>query len=66
MAGNRRGKIKEHLEGIHRNCEWIKQHVVTSLALIEQHNPKLSDSFKSLAEIAEQLDKFAGSIYTKI
>ena len=35
MAGNTRGKLKEHFEGIHRNLDWCSHHIVTSLALIE-------------------------------
>jgi hypothetical protein len=35
MAGNTRGKLKEHFEGIHRNLDWCIQHVNTSLQLIE-------------------------------
>ena len=34
MSGNTRGKIKEHLEGIHRNSEWSISHVNKSLTLI--------------------------------
>ena len=34
MAGNTRGKLKEHLQGIHRNCEWSISHVNKSLTLI--------------------------------
>jgi len=34
MAGNTRGKLKEHFEGIHRNFEWSIVHVQKSLNLI--------------------------------
>lgn len=34
MAGNTRGKLKEHFEGIHRNFDWSLHHINTSLALI--------------------------------
>jgi len=34
MAGNTRGKLKEHFEGIHRNFEWSIVHVQKSLTLI--------------------------------
>jgi hypothetical protein len=34
MAGNTRGKLKEHFEGIHRNFDWSIHHINTSLALI--------------------------------
>jgi hypothetical protein len=34
MAGNTRGKLKEHFEGIHRNFDWSLHHINTSIALI--------------------------------
>ena len=34
MAGNTRGKLKEHFEGVHRNFDWCLKHVNTSLDLI--------------------------------
>jgi hypothetical protein len=34
MAGNTRGKLKEHFEGIHRNFDWSLHHINTALALI--------------------------------
>lgn len=34
MAGNTRGKLKEHFEGIHRNMDWAVIHVNKSLELI--------------------------------
>jgi len=34
MAGNTRGKLKEHFEGIHRNFDWSIHHINSSLALI--------------------------------
>lgn len=34
MAGNTRGKLKEHFEGIHKNFDWSLHHINTSLALL--------------------------------
>lgn len=34
MAGNTRGKLKEHFEGIHRNFDWGAVHINKSLSLI--------------------------------
>lgn len=34
MAGNTRGKLKEHFEGIHRNFDWQIVHIEKSLNLI--------------------------------
>jgi len=41
MAGNTRGKLKEHFEGIHRNFDWTMHHIQTSLTLIAS---KLSET----------------------
>lgn len=35
MAGNTRGKLKEHFEGIHRNFDWSMHHINTALKLID-------------------------------
>jgi len=35
MAGNTRGKLKEHFEGVHRNLEWCLHHIGKSATLIE-------------------------------
>lgn len=37
MAGNTRGKLKEHFEGIHKNFDWVLRHVEISLALIAEN-----------------------------
>jgi len=66
MAGNRRGKLKEHFEGIHRNFDWIIYHVTESLKLIGEDNKPLSNSFKVLGEAVQQLDKLAQNIYQKL
>lgn len=41
MAGNTRGKLKEHYEGVHRNLDWALHHVAQSASLIEQQLSKL-------------------------
>jgi hypothetical protein len=35
MAGNTRGKLKEHFEGIHRNFDWSLHHINTALKLVD-------------------------------
>jgi len=35
MAGNTRGKLKEHFEGVDRNLGWCLHHVGKSATLIE-------------------------------
>lgn len=66
MAGNTRGKLKEEFEGIHTNFNWIKKHCEKSLALIKEHNPKLTKAVGSLAETVNTLDDLAQSIYSKL
>jgi len=34
MAGNTRGKLKEHFEGVHNNLNWSLKHINVSLELI--------------------------------
>lgn len=63
MAGNTRGKLKEHFEGVHRNFEWILYHVEHSIKLIDGRNPKLSESIESLGEGIKQLDELAQGVY---
>ena len=41
MAGNTRGKLKEHFEGIHKNFDWILHHVAISATLIENQLSQL-------------------------
>jgi len=66
MAGNTRGKLKEHLEGMHRNCNWIKIHCEQSLALLPDGYDQLENAFGGLVEITDQLDKFINELYSKI
>ena len=66
MAGNRRGKLKEQFEGVHRNFDWIRKHLIQSLGLIQEHNPKLSEAVKALAKGVDTLDDITQGIYSKI
>ena len=66
MAGNTRGRLKEHFEGIHKNCNWITKHCEDCLNLIKDKNPKLSKGIKGLAAGIATLDSFAQSIYRKL
>lgn len=66
MAGNTRGRLKEHFEGIHRNFDWIIYHCQASLALIKDKNPKLTEATKQLAESVTEIDKLVMEIYSKI
>ena len=66
MAGNTRGKLKEQLEGVHCNCEWIVKHLDRGLVLIKDYNPKLTGAFKLMAKVTKELDKTAQNVYSQI
>jgi len=66
MAGNTRGKLKEHFEGIHRNFDWIIYHIVEALKLIKEKHMFLSKGITALGKAVEQLDKLAQNIYSKL
>ncbi len=66
MASGTRGKLLEQLEGIHRDCEWIKQHCATSIGLLPPEHQSLKNGFGSLIELANALDKFASELYSHI
>ena len=66
MAGNRRGRLKEHFVGIHRNLDWVTVHCQDCLNMIEGDNPDLSKAIKSLSEGIELLDVCAQGIYRSL
>lgn len=66
MAGNTRGKIKEHLEGLHRNHEWQLDHSQKILDLIAGRNPKLTEAIESYAHEIQELDKLVLALYSTI
>lgn len=66
MAAGTRGKLKENLEGVHRNCEWVKVHCDKSLALLPDGYENLRTAFDSLIKITEQLDEFALDLYSRV
>lgn len=66
MAGNTRGKIKEHLEGCHRNADWTNVHLEKTLVLIKDHNPKLTEAIKSYQTAIQVLDEQLMEIYAQI
>lgn len=66
MASNRRGKLKENFEGIHRNLDWVTYHCQKSLELIQGDNPKLSEGITALAKAVKALDECAQGIYTTL
>lgn len=65
MPGGTRGKIKEHLEGVHRNCEAIKVHCAKSFVLIGDKNPEYSRAFEAIMALSKNLDEFAQDLYSR-
>lgn len=49
MAGNTRGKLKEHFEGIHKNFDWSLHHINVSLKLIDEQLRQLQLAKNPLA-----------------
>ena len=66
MASTTRGKLKEQTEGIHRDCDWIKQHCTACLAMLPPEYESLRGNYEGLVKIADQLDSFALSLYAKL
>ena len=66
MAGNKRGRLKELFESVHRNTDWQKKHLTEALGLIGEHNPKLTEGINTLAEAIDELDKLAMGIYARL
>ena len=66
MAGNTRGKIKEHFEGIHRNFDWILYHCEKILALVADKHPGLKTAAESLVKAINALDKVVQDVYSRI
>jgi len=57
MAGNTRGKLKEHFEGVHRNIDWGLHHIGKSATLIEASLRQLP-TFKDVEGDAEKEQAF--------
>ncbi|MBA7474032.1 hypothetical protein ES707_09379 [subsurface metagenome] len=66
MAGNTRGKLKEHFEGIHRNLDWVLYHCQASLKLIADKNPALTKAVNTLAKGIDVIDKTVQKLYSRL
>jgi len=66
MAGNTRGKLKEHFEGIHKNLDWVTYHCAKCLELIKDMNPNLTDGVNSIDAGCKIIDKGVQDIYSKL
>jgi len=54
MAGNTRGKLKEHYEGVHRNLDWCLHHVQASATLIANQLSKLPKFADVKGDVAKE------------
>lgn len=63
MPKHSRGKVLEHLEGVHRNCEAIKAHCEKSLIIINDQNPDWIKAVGLLMQLTREVDKAAQSLY---
>jgi len=66
MASGTRGTLKEHVEGIHRDCDWIHTHCMNAVMLLHGDYEKHRKAFESIDEIAVQLDAFANKLYGQL
>lgn len=66
MAGNKRGKLKEHLEGVHRNFGWVLDHISNSLNLIGDEEHKLHEPLAMLGKAVKHIDDLAKELYSHI
>ena len=66
MAGNTRGKLKEHCEGIHKNYDWITYHCQKMVGLIQDKNPNLTAAVKAIDEGSKIMDKGVQDIYASL
>lgn len=65
MSGSSRGKIKEHIEGMHRNADWMRAHILEILELIGDTHPNISEGFVAIGENIDQLDELLQGIYAQ-
>lgn len=66
MAGNTRGRIKEHFEGIHKQFDWLEFHCDKIVVLIDGKKPELTKAVVLLHEEIKTLDSLAQSLYAAI
>jgi len=66
MAGGTRGKIKECLEGIHRDFDWVEAHCDKIVRLVDGRKPKLTEAIEVLHKEIKVLDKLVQGLYAEI
>lgn len=66
MASGTRGKLKEHMIGVHKDCEWIHKHCVDCVKLLGDRYEKHRKGFESLDALSAMLDELAASLYKNL
>jgi hypothetical protein len=66
MSGNARGKLKEEMEGIHRNLDWVRIHSAKAQDLATDAHPEIVSMFEALKQEMETLDKILMRVYVTV
>lgn len=66
MAGNARGKIKEEMEGIHSNLEWIKRHSAKIKDLLGETHPEIHEMCDGWIGTASTWDELLMGVYATV
>jgi hypothetical protein len=64
MAGNRRGKLKEEVEGLHRNFDWARVHSQKAKVILGESHPELHEMFDNIILAMNTMDEIAANIYS--
>lgn len=66
MAGNTRGRLKEHFQGMHKNFDWLQFHCSECIKLTANRKPNLDEAIGELAGLIKELDKHVMMLYSTI
>jgi hypothetical protein len=66
MSGNARGQLKEEMEGIHRNLEWVRIHSAKGQDLATDAHPEIVAMFEALKQEMGTLDEILMRLYATI
>lgn len=63
MSGTARGQLKEELEGIHRNIDWVRVHAQKGIRILNGTHPEIKEAFEALINEMDVLDDLFLKIY---
>lgn len=66
MSGNARGKLKEEMEGIHKNLDWAGVHAQKGKAILGNTHPELHVMFDNIILAVQTIDEIAADIYSRL